>query len=202
MQVGMIGLGRMGRDMVRRLLKGGHDCVVYDLDLSAVVALVQEGATGAESIEELLARLNLPRVLWLMLPAALVDATISALLPHMYKGDIVIDGGNSYYRDDIRRAGALHGKGVHYVDVGTSGGVWGLDRGYCLMVGGEKEAVARLGPLFTTLAPGIDAAPRTQRIQLSITNPVPLARTENVVLPVAQLKRIDPGFAGAQELND
>ena len=161
MQVGMIGLGRMGGDMARRLLRGGHDCVVYDLDLSAVAALVQEGATGAESVEALTVRLAMPRVLWLMLPAALVDATISALLPHLYKGDIVIDGGNSYYRDDMRRAGELQGKGVHYVDVGTSGGVWGLERGYCLMVGGEREAVVRLGPLFTTLAPGIDAAPRT-----------------------------------------
>jgi 6-phosphogluconate dehydrogenase len=161
MQVGMIGVGRMGGDMVRRLLKGGHDCIVYDLDISAVAALVQEGATGTESVETLMARLAMPRVLWLMLPAALVDATISALLPYLYKGDIVIDGGNSYYRDDMRRAGELQGKGVHYVDVGTSGGVWGLERGYCLMVGGEREAVARLGHLFTTLVPGIDAAPRT-----------------------------------------
>jgi 6-phosphogluconate dehydrogenase len=129
--------------------------------VSAVAALVQEGATGAESVEALMARLAMPRVLWLMLPAALVDATISALLPHLYKGDIVIDGGNSYYRDDMRRAGELQENGVHYVDVGTSGGVWGLERGYCLMVGGEREVVARLGPLFTTLVPGIDAATRT-----------------------------------------
>ena len=160
MQVGMIGLGRMGGNMARRLLKGGHDCVVYDLDFSAIAALVQEGATGAESVEGLMARLAMPRVLWLMLPTALVDVTISALSPFLKEGDIVIDGGNSYYRDDMRRAMELQGKGVHYVDVGTSGGVWGLERGYCLMVGGEKEAVARLGPLFTTLAPGIDAAPR------------------------------------------
>lgn len=161
MQVGMIGLGRMGGDMARRLLKGGHDCVVYDLDARAVAALVDEGATGSETIEGLMARLATPRVLWLMLPAALVDATISAVSLFLKPGDIVIDGGNSYYRDDIRRAGELQGNGVQYVDVGTSGGVWGLERGYCLMVGGEKEAVERLDPLFSTLAPGIDAAPRT-----------------------------------------
>lgn len=161
MQVGMIGLGRMGGDMARRLLKGGHDCVVYDLDARAVAALVDEGATGSETIEGLMARLATPRVLWLMLPAALVDATISAVSLFLKPGDIVIDGGNSYYRDDIRRAGELQGNGVQYVDVGTSGGVWGLERGYCLMVGGEKEAVERLDPLFSTLAPGIDAASRT-----------------------------------------
>ncbi|HEX2770009.1 MAG TPA: decarboxylating 6-phosphogluconate dehydrogenase [Geobacteraceae bacterium] len=157
----MIGLGRMGGDMARRLLKRGHDCVVYDLDARAVAALVDEGATGSETIEGLMARLATPRVLWLMLPAALVDATISAVSLFLKPGDIVIDGGNSYYRDDIRRAGELQGNGVQYVDVGTSGGVWGLERGYCLMVGGEKEAVERLDPLFSTLAPGIDAAPRT-----------------------------------------
>jgi 6-phosphogluconate dehydrogenase len=161
MRVGMIGLGRMGGDMVRRLLKGGHDCVVYDLDAHAVAALVNDGATGSETVEGLMARLAMPRVLWLMLPAALVDATISAVTPFLKPGDIVIDGGNSYYRDDIRRAGELQGMGVHYVDVGTSGGIWGLERGYCLMIGGEKEAIERLDPLFTALAPGIDATPRT-----------------------------------------
>lgn len=161
MQLGMIGLGRMGGDMVRRLLKGGHDCVVYDLNPAAVAALAKEGANSAETVDALMARLAVPRVLWLMLPAALVDATISAVSSHLEEGDIVIDGGNSYYRDDLRRAGELHGKGVHYVDVGTSGGVWGLERGYCLMVGGEKQPVERLEPLFATLAPGIDAAPRT-----------------------------------------
>jgi 6-phosphogluconate dehydrogenase len=161
MRVGMIGLGRMGGDMVRRLLKGGHDCVVYDLDAHAVAALVNDGATGSETVEGLMARLAMPRVLWLMLPAALVDATISAVTPFLKPGDIVIDGGNSYYRDDIRRAGELRGMGVHYVDVGTSGGIWGLERGYCLMIGGEKEAIERLDPLFTALAPGIDATPRT-----------------------------------------
>lgn len=161
MQVGMIGLGRMGGDMVRRLLKGGHDCVVYDLDAAAVATLVKEGATGSATVDELIARLATPLALWLMLPAALVDATISAVSPYLKEGDILIDGGNSYYRDDIRRAGELLGKGVHYVDVGTSGGVWGLERGYCLMVGGGKWAVERLDPLFTTLAPGMGAAPRT-----------------------------------------
>jgi 6-phosphogluconate dehydrogenase len=160
MLVGMIGVGRMGGDMVRRLLKGGHDCVVYDLDARAVAAMVNEGAKGSETVEALMARLAMPRVLWLMLPAALVDETIRAVSPHLKEGDIVIDGGNSYYRDDIRRANELQGKGVHYVDVGTSGGVWGLERGYCLMVGGEKEVVERLDSLFTTLAPGIDATPR------------------------------------------
>jgi 6-phosphogluconate dehydrogenase len=160
MQVEMIGLGRMGGDMARRLLKGGHDCVVYDLDAAAVAALVKEGAKGSATVEELVAQLETPRVLWLMLPAALVDATISAIVPYLKKGDIVIDGGNSFYRDDIRRAGELQGKGVHYVDVGTSGGVWGLERGYCLMIGGEMEAMTRLEPLFSTLAPDIDAAHR------------------------------------------
>jgi 6-phosphogluconate dehydrogenase len=161
MQMGMIGVGRMGGDMVRRLLKGGHDCVVYDHDYRAVAKLVNEGATGSGTLEEIMTKLAMPRVLWLMLPAALVDETISAVLPHLNEGDIVIDGGNSYYRDDIRRAGELLAKGIHYVDVGTSGGVWGLERGYCLMIGGEKDVVSRLNPLFTALSPGIDAAPRT-----------------------------------------
>ena len=147
--------------MARRLLKGGHECVVYDLNASAVAALVNDGATGSETVDRLMAQLAMPRVLWLMLPAALVDATISVISPYLREGDIVIDGGNSFYRDDIRRAGELQGKGVHYVDVGTSGGVWGLERGYCLMIGGEKDTVARIDPLFTSLAPGIDAAPRT-----------------------------------------
>ena len=161
MQIGMIGLGRMGGDMVRRLLKGGHDCIVYDRNAGAVATLVHEGATGAGSVEEFAARLARPRVVWLMVPAAVVDATLSTIEPHLEPGDIVIDGGNSYYHDDIRRAGELQAKGLHYLDVGTSGGVWGLERGYCLMIGGEKEAVARLDPVFATLAPGIAAAPRT-----------------------------------------
>ena len=161
MQIGMIGLGRMGGDMVRRLLKGGHDCVVYDRNADAVATLVHEGAAGAGSVEELATRLARPRVVWLMVPAAVVDATLADIVPLLEPGDIMIDGGNSYYHDDIRRAGELKGKGLHYLDVGTSGGVWGLERGYCLMIGGEKEAVARLDPVFATLAPGIAAAPRT-----------------------------------------
>ncbi len=161
MQIGMIGLGRMGGDMVRRLLKGGHDCVVYDRNAGAVATLIHEGAVGAGSVEELAARLARPRAVWLMVPAAGVDATLSDLLPYLEEGDIVVDGGNSYYHDDIRRSGELQPKGLHYLDVGTSGGIWGLERGYCLMIGGEDEAVARLDPVFATLSPGIDAAPRS-----------------------------------------
>ncbi len=162
MQIGMIGLGRMGGDMVRRLLKGGHDCVVYDRNADAVATLVHEGATGAASVGEFVARLaKPPHVVWLMVPAAVVDATLADIVPHLEPGDVVIDGGNSHYHDDIRRSGVLRDKGVHYLDVGTSGGIWGLERGYCLMIGGEKEAVARLDPVFATLAPGIDAASRT-----------------------------------------
>ncbi len=161
MQVGMIGLGRMGGDMVRRLVRGGHECVVYDLDMRAVTALAKEGAIGAESVEGLMARLAKPRVIWLMVPAAVTDAMLSTIAPLLKEGDIVIDGGNSYYRDDIRRFREFKGKGVHYIDVGTSGGVWGLERGYCLMIGGEAEAVSHLEPIFVTLAPGTELAPRT-----------------------------------------
>jgi 6-phosphogluconate dehydrogenase len=161
MRIGMIGLGRMGAAMVRRLLKGGHDCAVYDLDLRAVAALEREGAAGARSVAEFIAGLARPRVVWLMVPAAVTDATLGTIVPLLEEGDTVIDGGNSYYRDDIRRAGELRGEGIHYVDVGTSGGVWGEERGYCLMIGGEKETVERLDPLFAALAPGIGAAPRT-----------------------------------------
>jgi 6-phosphogluconate dehydrogenase len=161
MQVGMIGLGRMGGDMVRRLLKGGHECVVFDLNFVLVETLEREGAKGARSVEELIAKLVKPRVVWLMVPAAVVDSMIAAVVPFLEQGDTVIDGGNSYYRDDIRRSGELQAKGVHYVDVGTSGGVWGVERGYCLMVGGEKQTMERLEPIFATLAPGIDAALRT-----------------------------------------
>ena len=161
MQVGMIGLGRMGGDMVRRMLKGGQECVVHDLNFALVETLEHEGAKGARSVEELIAKLTRPRVIWLMVPAAIVDSMIAAIEPFLEQDDTVIDGGNSYYRDDIRRSGDLHAKGVHYVDVGTSGGVWGAERGYCLMVGGEKQAVERLEPVFAVLAPGIDAAPRT-----------------------------------------
>ncbi len=161
MQIGMIGLGRMGGDMVRRLLRGGHDCVVYDRNADAVTTMVHEGASGAGSVAEFASRLVKPRVVWLMVPAAVVDATLADIVPNLEPGDIVIDGGNSYYHDDIRRSGELQAKGLHYLDVGTSGGIWGLERGYCLMIGGEAEAAARLDPVFATLAPGIAAAPST-----------------------------------------
>jgi 6-phosphogluconate dehydrogenase len=154
MQIGMIGLGRMGANMVRRLLRGGHDCVVYDRNAEAVKTLAGEGATGAASLEEFIAKLNRPRAVWLMIPAALVDATLNDLAGKLDADDVVIDGGNSYYIDDIRRAQELKAKGLHYVDVGTSGGVWGLDRGYCQMIGGEDEVVTRLDSIFRTLAPG------------------------------------------------
>ena len=161
MQLGMIGLGRMGANMVRRLMKGGHECVVFDRAPAAVQALVQEGATGVASYAEQMARLAKPRALWLMVPAAVVDATIAELLPLLDAGDILIDGGNSYYVDDIRRAQALGAKQLHYVDVGTSGGVWGAERGYCMMIGGEAAVVKRLDPIFATLAPGIGEIART-----------------------------------------
>jgi 6-phosphogluconate dehydrogenase len=161
MQLGMIGLGRMGENMVRRLIKGGHECVVYDVRAGAVEKLVGEGAVGATSLKDMVSRMSKPRAIWLMVPAALVDQELAMLVPLLEAGDIVIDGGNSYYRDDIRRGTELKPRGIHYVDVGTSGGVAGLDRGYCLMIGGEKEIVGSLAPIFVTLAPGVDAAPRT-----------------------------------------
>jgi 6-phosphogluconate dehydrogenase len=161
MQLGMIGLGRMGSNMVRRLMRAGHQCVVYDVDPRAVDALAGEGATGAESLAGLVRALNPPRAVWLMVPAALVDRELAALAQQLSKGDTIIDGGNSYYHDDIRRAGELKASGIHYLDVGTSGGVFGLERGYCLMIGGEAPVVERLDPVFRALAPGIDAAPRT-----------------------------------------
>jgi 6-phosphogluconate dehydrogenase len=161
MQLGMIGLGRMGANMVRRLLRGGHHSVVFDMSPKAVNELVQEKATGSSSLPDLVAKLAKPRALWLMVPAAVVDQTIAELLPHLERGDILIDGGNSYYVDDIRRAKELTPKGIHYVDVGTSGGVWGLERGYCMMIGGEKDIVAHLDPIFATLAPGAGDAPKT-----------------------------------------
>jgi 6-phosphogluconate dehydrogenase len=161
MQLGMIGLGRMGANMVRRLLKGGHDCVVFDMSAAAVAELVKEKATGTASLAEFVKALKKPRAVWLMVPAGVVDKSIADLLPHLESGDILIDGGNSYYVDDIRRAKELKPKGIHYVDVGTSGGVWGLDRGYCMMVGGEADAVKHLDPIFTTLAPGRGDIPRT-----------------------------------------
>ena len=161
MQLGMIGLGRMGASMVRRLMKRGHECVVFDMQGSAVAALEKDGATGATSLADMASKMTRPRAIWLMVPAAVVDPALVQLAPHLESGDIVIDGGNSYYRDDIRRACELKAAGHHYVDVGTSGGVAGRDRGYCLMIGGEAEIVAHLTPIFEGLAPGVDAAPRT-----------------------------------------
>jgi 6-phosphogluconate dehydrogenase len=161
MQLAMIGLGRMGANMVRRLLKGGHECVVYDRSRTAVEELVREKATGVSSIQELVQKIRKPRAIWLMVPAAVVDQTISDLLPHLEAGDTLIDGGNSYYIDDLQRAKMLSSHGIHYVDVGTSGGVWGLERGYCMMIGGETEVVRRLDPIFKQLAPGLGDIPRT-----------------------------------------
>jgi 6-phosphogluconate dehydrogenase len=161
MQLGMIGLGRMGANMVRRLIKKGHNCVVFDRSPKAVDDLVKEKATGAASLAELVEKLAKPRAIWLMVPAAVVDDTIADLLPHLEAGDILIDGGNSYYVDDIRRAKDLTHRKIHYVDVGTSGGVWGLERGYCMMIGGETEIIERLDPIFATLAPGMGDIPRT-----------------------------------------
>jgi 6-phosphogluconate dehydrogenase len=161
MQIGMIGLGRMGANMVRRLLQGGHDCVVFDRSRGAVDALVKERATGASSAADLVQRLAQPRAVWLMVPAAMVDAVIAELAPHLDAGDVLVDGGNSHYVDDIRRARALAPQGIHFVDVGTSGGVWGRSRGYCLMIGGEPAAVKRLDPVFASLAPGRGAIART-----------------------------------------
>jgi len=161
MQIGMIGLGRMGGNMVRRLLKSGHECVVFDLKTAAVETLAREGAQGARSIEDLIARLAKPRVVWLMVPAALTDSMITAITPLLDKDDIIVDGGNSYYLDDIRRSSRLQAQGIRYLDVGTSGGVWGKERGYCLMIGGEKSAVEHLDPVFAALSPSSSAAPPT-----------------------------------------
>ena len=161
MQLGMIGLGRMGANMVRRLIKGGHQCVVFDASPKAVQTLVEEKAIGASSFADFVKKLDKPRTVWLMVPAAVVDKTIAELLPSLDRGDILIDGGNSYYIDDIRRAKELGPKGIHYVDVGTSGGVWGLERGYCMMIGGEPEVVKRLDPIFARLAPGAGDIART-----------------------------------------
>jgi 6-phosphogluconate dehydrogenase len=161
MQLGMIGLGRMGANMVRRLLRGGHECVVFDRSPKAVEDLAQEKAAGAASLPEFIQALRKPRAVWLMVPAAAVDQTIADLLPHLEANDILIDGGNSYYVDDIRRANELQARRIHYVDVGTSGGVWGLERGYCLMIGGEEAVIRRLDPIFAALAPGTGAIART-----------------------------------------
>jgi 6-phosphogluconate dehydrogenase len=161
MQLGMIGLGRMGANMVRRLIGGGHDCVVFDMSPKAVADLAKEKAVGASSLSDFVKKLAKPRAIWLMVPAAVVDESIADLLPLLTEGDTLIDGGNSYYIDDIRRAKELAAKGIHYVDVGTSGGVWGLERGYCMMIGGEGEVVRRLDPIFKRLAPGRGDIPRT-----------------------------------------
>ncbi|MGH7178037.1 MAG: phosphogluconate dehydrogenase (NAD(+)-dependent, decarboxylating) [Tepidisphaeraceae bacterium] len=161
MQLGMIGLGRMGANMVRRLMKNGHQCVVFDLSPKSVQELVSEKATGASSVADFVKKLSRPRAVWLMVPAAVVDRSIGDLVPLLESGDILIDGGNSYYVDDIRRARELREKGIHYVDVGTSGGVWGLERGYCMMIGGDVETVKRLDPIFSTLAPGAGNIART-----------------------------------------
>lgn len=167
MQLGMIGLGRMGANMVRRLMSGGHECVVYDRSIDAIKQLENEGAVGAYSLEEFVSKLQAPKAIWLMVPAAVVDASLNELKPLLQAGDIVIDGGNSYYIDDIRRAEELAALGIQYMDVGTSGGVWGLERGYCLMFGGPQEAAQHLDPIFKTLAPGrgkIDRTPGREKL--------------------------------------
>jgi len=161
MQLGMVGLGRMGANIVRRLMRDGHECVVYDVSPQAVAELEGEGAAGSASLEEFVQSLEKPRAAWVMIPAAITGRVVDQLAELMEPGDIIIDGGNSYYRDDVDRAEALAAKGIRYVDVGTSGGVFGLERGYCLMIGGEKGAVDHLDPIFRTIAPGVDAAPRT-----------------------------------------
>ena len=161
MQLGMIGLGRMGASMVRRLITKGHECVVHDAQPAAVAALGSVGAVGAASVVELLSKMDAPRAIWLMVPAGVVDAVLDTLVPHLQAGDVVIDGGNSYYRDDIRRAKQLFASGHHHVDVGTSGGVAGQDRGYCLMIGGDTGVVEHLKPIFSALAPGIGQVART-----------------------------------------
>lgn len=161
MQMGMVGLGRMGANMVRRLMRGGHECVVFDMSPDAIGNLAKEGAVGASSLDEFAAKLKKPRVAWMMVPAAVVEQTLAELSGRFDRDDIIVDGGNSYYVDDIRRAKMLLVKGIHYVDSGTSGGVWGLERGFCQMIGGEPEVVKRLDPLFAALAPPIDSAPRT-----------------------------------------
>jgi 6-phosphogluconate dehydrogenase len=162
MQIGMIGLGRMGGNMARRLTKGGHQCVVFDRNRENVNALAKEGPAPAYSLEELVEKLSAPRALWIMLPSgAPTEETVAALSKPLESGDAIIDGGNSYYVDDIRRAKELASKGIHYVDVGTSGGIWGLERGYCMMIGGERDVIQQLDPIFATLAPGIGSIPRT-----------------------------------------
>jgi 6-phosphogluconate dehydrogenase len=161
MQLGMVGLGRMGANMVKRLINGGHECVVFDRSPQSVADLVKDKAVGASALADMVSKLKKPRAIWLMIPAAAVDSTIADIVPHLEKDDILIDGGNSYYIDDIRHAKQLAEKGIHFVDVGTSGGVWGLERGYCMMIGGEDKIVKHLDPIFKTIAPGIGDVPRT-----------------------------------------
>src|SRR5579871_2214209 len=161
MQLGMVGLGRMGANMVRRLIRAGHECVVFDRTPSVVNDMAKEGAVGSSSYPDMMKKMKAPRAIWLMVPAGVVDQTIAQILPNLEPGDILIDGGNSYYVDDIRRAEELAPKKIHYVDVGTSGGVWGLDRGYCMMIGGENDVVKHLDPIFEALAPGRGDVPRT-----------------------------------------
>ena len=161
MQMGMIGLGRMGANMVRRLTRGGHACVGYDAQAKAVQALVETGVSGAATLDDFVAQLSAPRTVWLMVPAAVVDETLDKLVPKLTPGDVIVDGGNSYYRDDLVRAARLAERGIHHVDCGTSGGVVGLERGYCLMIGGEADVVRRLDPIFATLAPGAGSSPKT-----------------------------------------
>jgi 6-phosphogluconate dehydrogenase len=161
MQIAMVGLGRMGANMVRRLMRAGHGCVVHDISPEAIKALEKEGAAGAPTMDDLVRNLAAPRIVWMMVPAAVVDRTIAGLASRLDKGDVLVDGGNSWYVDDLRRAKELSAKGIHYVDVGTSGGLWGLERGYCQMVGGEPEIVAMLDPVFRALAPPMESAPRT-----------------------------------------
>ncbi len=161
MQLGMVGLGRMGANIVRRLMRDGHECVVFDVNPASVKQLVKEGATGAESLADFATKLTTPRTAWVMVPAGITDRIVADVAEHLAKGDVVIDGGNSYYRDDIHRAATLAERGIGYVDVGTSGGVFGLERGFCMMIGGEAKTVKRLDPIFRTLAPGVQAAPRT-----------------------------------------
>lgn len=162
MQLGMVGLGRMGANMTRRLMHGGHQLVVSDLSPDSVKHLASEGATGSSSLEDLVGKLKAPRAVWIMVPAGdATEQTVQQLAQHLQSGDTIIDGGNSYFKDDVRRAGQLKGKGIHYIDVGTSGGVWGIERGYCMMIGGPKETVQRLDPIFKTLAPGVGDIPRT-----------------------------------------
>jgi 6-phosphogluconate dehydrogenase len=163
MQMGMIGLGRMGASMVRRLLRAGHECVVHDVNAAAIGQLAKDGAVAARSLDEFAAKLNKPRVAWMMVPAAVVQTTVDDLSQRFERGDIIVDGGNSYYADDIRRAKALAGRGIHYVDSGTSGGVWGLERGFCQMIGGESDVVRHLDPIFASLAPAADSAPPTPK---------------------------------------